>query len=59
MLRLRNLAIVAAMAWAIYALLPGERKVRLGGRIREFGRALVLSLVLYWILMLGRAWFAA
>ncbi len=58
MLRLRNLAIVALMAWAIYSFLPAGRKVRLGGKIREFGRALVVSLVLYWILMLGRAWFA-
>ena len=58
MLRLRNLAIVALVAWAIYALVPAGRKARLGGKIREFGRALVVSLILYWILMLGRAWFA-
>lgn len=58
MLRLRNLALVAVMAWAVYALLPRERKVRFGGKLREFGRALVVSLILYWLLMLGRSWFA-
>ncbi len=58
MLRFRNLAIVALLASAVYALLPRERKVRFTGKLREFGRALVVSMVLYWMLMLGRSWFA-
>jgi len=58
MIRPRNLAIVVGLASVIYAFLPGARKARLLGKVREFGRALVLSLVLYWLLMVGRAWFA-
>ena len=58
MLRLRNLAIVVVLASAIYALLPGARKKRLLGKLREFGRALAIALVLYWLLIIGRAWFA-
>jgi cytochrome c oxidase assembly protein Cox11 len=58
MIRFRNLAIVAVIATAIYALTPATRKARFFDKVREFGRALVLSLVLYWLLILGRAWFA-
>lgn len=58
MIRLRNLAIVAGMAAVIYAFLPGARKKRLLDKLREFGRALVVALVLYWLLMIGRTWFA-
>ena len=59
MIRLRNLAIVVVVAAVVYAVVPAARKARLGGKLREFGRALVISLVLYWLLMIGRAWFAA
>ena len=58
MIRFRNLAIVAVIATAIYALVPGARKARFLDKLREFGRALVVSLILYWLLIIGRAWFA-
>lgn len=58
MIRFRNVAIVAVLATAIYALIPATRKARLFDKLREFGRALVLSLILYWLLILGRAYFA-
>lgn len=58
MIRPRNLAIVAVIATAVYALAPGARKARFAGKLREFGRAVVISLILYWLLILGRAWFA-
>ena len=58
MIRFRNLAIVATIATAIYALVPGPRKARFLDKLREFGRALVVSLILYWLLIIGRAWFA-
>lgn len=42
-------------AAGIYALIPKERKARVSGKVREFGKALILSLVLYWILIVTRA----
>jgi hypothetical protein len=38
----------------VYALAPAEKKRRWLDRIREFGRALTLSLVIYWVYMLVR-----
>ena len=58
MIRFRNVAIVAVLASVIYALIPATRKARFLDKLREFGRALVLSLILYWVLILGRAYFA-
>ena len=58
MIRFRNVAIVAVLATVIYALIPATRKARFFDKLREFGRALVLSLILYWVLILGRAYFA-
>ena len=58
MIRFRNLAIVAGIAGVIYALTPAARKARFFDKLRELGRALALSLVLYWLLILGRAYFA-
>ena len=58
MISLRNAAFIVLAAGAIYAVLPNSRKARLAQKVRELGRALVISIVLFWILMLGRAWFA-
>ena len=58
MIRFRNVAIVAVLAAVVYALAPAARKARFLDKVREFGRALVISLVLYWLLIIGRAWFA-
>ena len=49
---------MAVLATVIYALIPAARKARFLDKLREFGRALVLSLILYWLLILGRAYFA-
>ena len=58
MLRFRNLALVLLATFGIYALLPKSRKGRLAGKAREFGKALIVSLVLYWVLILSRMFFA-
>lgn len=58
MIRFRNLAIVVVIAAGVYALAPAAKKTRFMGKVREFGRALAISLVLYWLLIIGRAWFA-
>lgn len=58
MLRFRNLALVLLAAFGIYALLPKSRKGRLAGKVREFGKALILSLILYWVLIVSRAFIA-
>jgi hypothetical protein len=53
-LKLRNLVIIAVIIGVVYALAPAERKKRWLGRFREFGRAIALSLVIYWIYMIAR-----
>ena len=58
MLRLRNLAVVLLVAGVVYAIAPKHRKTRFLGKAREFGRALVISLVIYWIIMIARTWFS-
>ncbi len=58
MLRLRNAAVVLLLTGAVYAVLPTERKQRLSGKVREFGRALVLALALFWMLIVARKWIA-
>ncbi len=59
MLRFRNAAIVLLIAGAAYALAPAERKRRLMGKVREFGRALVVAMVLFWVLIVVRDWIAS
>ncbi len=54
MLRVRNVVVLLLIIAALYALAPAERKRRWLDRLREFGRALALSLVIYWIYMLVR-----
>ena len=54
MLKVRNIAVLLAIIAVVYALAPAERKRRWLDRIREFGRALTLSLVIYWVYMLVR-----
>ncbi len=55
MLRIRTILILLLLASLVYALLPDERKARLRDRAREFWRALVLALVLYWVYMIALA----
>jgi uncharacterized membrane protein YbhN (UPF0104 family) len=52
MLRLRNVAVIALLIAAVYALAPPDRKKRWLDKGRELVRALALSLVIYWIYML-------
>ena len=54
MLRLRNVVLLILIIGVLYALAPAERKRRWLDRLRELGRALALSLVIYWIYMVLR-----
>jgi hypothetical protein len=54
MLRLRNVIALLGILVGIYLLAPPERKKRWRDRLRELGRALALSLVIYWVYMLAR-----
>jgi hypothetical protein len=54
MLRLRNVVVLLIIIAVVYALAPAERKRRWLDRLRELGRALTLSLVIYWVYMLLR-----
>lgn len=56
--RFRELALALLAAFGIYALLPKSRKGRLAGKVREFRKALILALILYWVLIVSR-WFIA
>jgi hypothetical protein len=53
-LKVRNLVIIVLIIGVIYAVAPPERKRRWLDRFREFGRAIALSLVIYWIYMIAR-----
>jgi hypothetical protein len=54
MLKVRNIAVLLVLIAVVYALAPAERKRRWLDRLRELGRALTLSLVIYWVYMLVR-----
>ena len=54
MLKVRNIVVLLAIITVVYALAPAEKKRRWLDRLRELGRALTLSLVIYWIYMLVR-----
>jgi hypothetical protein len=54
MLKVRNIAVLLALIAVLYALAPAEKKRRWLDRLRELGRALTLSLVIYWVYMLVR-----
>jgi hypothetical protein len=52
MLRLRTLVILVLLISLVYALAPVERKRRWLDKLREIGKALAVSIVIYWIYML-------
>jgi hypothetical protein len=54
MFRLRNVIVLLVLIGVLYAMAPAERKRRWLDRLRELGRALTLSLVIYWVYMLVR-----
>ncbi len=54
MLKVRNIAVLLGLIAVLYALAPAEKKRRWLDRFRELGRALTLSIVIYWVYMLVR-----
>ena len=52
MFRARAVVTIFLLIFAIYAFSPPERKKRWLDKLRELGRSLVISLVIYWIYML-------
>ncbi len=52
MFRARAVVTLFFLIFAIYAFSPPERKKRWLDKLRELGRSLVISLVIYWIYML-------
>lgn len=52
MLRIRTLVILALVIASVYALTPSERKRRWMDKLRELGKALAVSIVIYWAYML-------
>ncbi len=52
MLRLRAVVIIVLMIAAVYSLAPVERKRRWLDKLRELGKALALTMVIYWAYML-------
>ena len=52
MLRLRAVVIIVLMIAAVYSLAPAERKSRWIDKLRELGKALVVTMVIYWAYML-------
>ena len=51
-LRLRAVVIIVLVVAAVYWLAPVERKSRWLDKLRELGKALVLTMVIYWAYML-------
>ncbi|HXV63376.1 MAG TPA: hypothetical protein VEK15_21935 [Vicinamibacteria bacterium] len=52
MFRARTLVILALVIAIVYGLTPPERKKRWKDKLRELGRALAVSIVIYWVYML-------
>lgn len=52
MLRVRAIVTIIILIAVIYAFAPAERKRRWLDKVRELGKALAVSIVIYWIYML-------
>ena len=52
MLRIRAVITIVLLIAAVYAFAPPERKRKWRDKARELGKALAVSLVLYWVYML-------
>lgn len=52
MLRLRTIVLLGLVIACVYALTPAEKKKRWLDKLRELGKALTLSIVIYWVYML-------
>ena len=53
MFRARAIVTILLLIFAIYTFAPAERKRRWLDKLRELGKSLVISLVIYWIYMLA------
>jgi len=51
MLRIRAIVTILLLIFAIYTFTPAERKRRWLDKLRELGKSLAISLVVYWIYM--------
>ena len=51
MLRVRAIVTILLLIFAIYAFTPAERKRRWLDKLRELGKSVAISLVIYWIYM--------
>lgn len=51
MLRIRAIVSILLLIFLIYTFTPAERKRRWLDKLRELGKSLAISLVVYWIYM--------
>ena len=53
MFRARAFVTILLLIFAIYTFSPAERKRRWLDKLRELGKSVVISLVIYWVYMLA------
>ena len=53
MFRARAVVTILLLIFAIYTISPAERKKRWLDKLRELGKSLAISLVIYWAYMLA------
>ncbi len=53
MFRTRAVVTILLLIFAIYTFSPAERKKRWLDKLRELGKSLAISLVIYWLYMLA------
>ena len=57
MIRLRTIIFIATVTAIVYLLSPAERKRRVREKLREFGFALTVGLLVYWIFIVcAKTW---
>ncbi len=58
-MRLRSIVVLGLLGVVVYRLTPPERRSTWRGRVRELGRVLVITIVVYWIWILLSSWLSA
>ena len=53
MFRARAVVTILLLVFAIYTFSPAERKKRWLDKLRELGKSIAISLVIYWVYMLA------
>ncbi len=53
MFRARAVVTILLLIFAIYTFSPAERKKRWLDKLRELGKSIAISLVIYWVYMLA------